>query len=154
MKKYLSFLAANRLKNTAARRVLFETALSQKGHFSVEEFFSAAQQKEHSIGLATVYRFLGVLTKSGILAERHFGEKTLFELEKPNEHHDHLVCEHCGRVVEFVSSEIEDEQDIVAEKNNFVLTDHRHELYGVCGECQKKNMQKKTEDYSFENKKL
>jgi len=138
MKKYTEFLSENHLKNTAARRVLFETALAQKGHFSVDDFLTAAQRKEPSIGLATVYRFLGVLTKSGILAERNFGEKTLFEVKKPNGHHDHLVCEKCGKVLEFESLEIENLQEIIAEEHHFCLTRHRHELYGICQECQQK----------------
>lgn len=139
MKNYTEFLSENHLKNTAARRVLFEVALSQKGHFTVDDFLAAAQKKESSIGLATVYRFLGVLIKSRILSERNFGEKTLFEVKRPDGHHDHLICEQCGKVVEFKSPEIEQLQDSIVEKYGFSLTQHRHELYGICQECQEKS---------------
>ena len=50
-------------------------------------------------------------------------------------HHDHLICRGCGRIVEFENDQIESLQEKVARRHGFIVTDHRMELYGVCGGC-------------------
>jgi len=52
------------------------------------------------------------------------------------EHHDHLICTECGRVVEFEYPAIDVLQEAVAGEHGFLLTDHHLELMGVCRECQ------------------
>jgi Fur family ferric uptake transcriptional regulator len=56
------------------------------------------------------------------------------------EHHDHIVCVSCGKVVEFHDDVIEAQQVKVAELLGFRLTSHALHLYGVCNrpECQLK----------------
>ncbi len=53
-------------------------------------------------------------------------------------HHDHLICESCGKIVEFENEEIEKLQHKIAEESGFKLTDHLMQLYGICRECQNK----------------
>ena len=50
-------------------------------------------------------------------------------------HHDHLICERCGRIVEFVNPEVERLQDEIAAAHGFTMNRHRHELYGTCAAC-------------------
>ncbi len=50
-------------------------------------------------------------------------------------HHDHLICEGCGVIVEFADADIEQLQEEMARAHSFVLLDHRHELFGVCRDC-------------------
>ena len=66
--------------------------------------------------------------------ERHFDDGiTRYEIE--HEHHDHLVCLRCGKIVEFECEPIETAQTEVAEEHGFHLLRHRHELYGHCPDC-------------------
>ena len=55
-----------------------------------------------------------------------------------DDHHDHLVCLNCSKVVEFTNDTIEQEQHGVADKLGFTLTGHSLNLYGYCDstECQ------------------
>ena len=53
-------------------------------------------------------------------------------------HHDHLVCEKCGKKIEFVNDVIEDLQNKVCRVHDFIPTSHHMVLYGVCPECRKK----------------
>jgi Fur family ferric uptake transcriptional regulator len=79
-----------------------------------------------------VYRTLMLLVDAGIASQRHFQEgQSLFELAS-DDHHDHLICTHCNRIIEFENESIEKLQDKVASKFKFVLTGHRMELYGTC----------------------
>lgn len=108
-------------------------------HMSAEDVYRALAEQGEDVGLATVYRVLTQFEQAGIV-ERHSFENNLsvFEIVQ-EEHHDHLVCDVCGKIVEFKNRLIEDEQRRVAEQNGFKLAGHSLVLYGVCdsGECQK-----------------
>ena len=53
-----------------------------------------------------------------------------------HQHHDHLVCIRCGKIIEFECEMIEKAQEQIAERYQFRVLRHRHELYGHCGKCQ------------------
>ena len=78
--------------------------------------------------------------QAGLLSRNHFeAGKAVFELNE-GQHHDHLVCVHCGRVEEFYDAEIERRQQQIAEERGYKLQDHALSLYVVCNrpECQTK----------------
>ena len=52
------------------------------------------------------------------------------------ENHDHIVCNKCGSVEEFYDEVIEEQQEKIAEKYGFAITDHSMYLYGICKNCQ------------------
>ncbi|HLM44920.1 MAG TPA: transcriptional repressor, partial [Myxococcaceae bacterium] len=62
---------------------------------------------------------------------------TRYEAAAGREHHDHLICTHCGTIVEFEDDRIEHMQDAVARKHGFTVTSHKMELYGLCRNCQR-----------------
>jgi Fur family ferric uptake transcriptional regulator len=54
------------------------------------------------------------------------------------EHHDHLICQTCNKIVEFEDDEIERLQEALARSYGFELRRHKHELYGICADCRAK----------------
>ena len=75
-----------------------------------------------------------LLCDAGLASERHFDDGiTRYEIE--HEHHDHLVCVKCGKIIEFECDEIEASQNGIAERYGFRVLRHRHELYGHCAAC-------------------
>ena len=106
-------------------------------HLSAEDVYRALIGEEIDIGLATVYRVLTQFEQAGILSRSQFdGGKAIFELND-GDHHDHMVCTHCGKVVEFTNPEIEALQHKVADENGFKIESHAMVLYGVCNGCEK-----------------
>jgi len=107
-------------------------------HMSAEEVYKALIAQGEDVGLATVYRVLTQFEQAGIV-ERHNFENNLsvFEITQ-EEHHDHLVCDICGKIVEFHNETIEVEQLRVAKEHGFKLSGHSLVLYGICNnkECQ------------------
>ena len=79
-------------------------------HMSAEEVYKALIEQGEDVGLATVYRVLTQFEQAGIV-ERHNFENNLsvFEITQ-EEHHDHLVCDVCGKIIEFHNEIIEEEQ--------------------------------------------
>ena len=131
-------LKSNGLKVTGPRLKildLFENHADR--HLSAEDVYRILLDEGVEIGVATIYRVLTQFEQAGILVRHHFeGGKAVYELNQ--EQHDHIVCVRCGLVTEFQNSEIEQMQESIAEANGYRLVDHSLYLYGVCGNCRKK----------------
>ena len=109
-------------------------------HLSAEDVYKALLEQGEDVGLATVYRVLTQFESAGIVERHHFeGGHSVFEISK-DEHHDHIVCMTCGKVLEFHDELIEAQQHKVAESLGFTLTGQALHLYGICSspECQEK----------------
>ncbi len=121
------------LKVTLPRMKILEILENNaKRHMSAEDIYKVLLEADEEIGLATVYRVLTQFEAAGLVARHHFeGGQAVFEING-GEHHDHLVCVKCGRVVEFMDKTIEQRQESVAESHGFELTDHNMILYGIC----------------------
>jgi len=109
---------------------LFEQ--SNKRHMTAEEIYRLLADEGQDIGLATVYRVLTQFEQAGLLMRHHFdSDKAVFELNH-GDHHDHLVCLQCGKVEEFVDSEIEKRQHRIAKERGFAIHDHSLQIYADC----------------------
>lgn len=135
--KLAEHLSKHGLKQTRQRDAILEAFLHAKGHMSSEELYDRVRADVPEVGAATVYRALKLFCEAGLARAHHFSDGvTLYERE--GHHHDHLICQSCGTIVEFERESIESEQCSVAAEHGYVLTHHRHILYGVCPRCQKK----------------
>jgi Fur family ferric uptake transcriptional regulator len=138
--KFNEFLKINKLKMTYQRELILDVFLDIESHLSSEELYNFVKDKDKSIGQVTVYRALKLLSESGIAKESNFGDKiTRYEHEFCHEHHDHLICEGCKKIIEIFNPQIEAIKESVARSEGFILNWHRMDLFGVCAECQKKN---------------
>ncbi|MGH8398613.1 MAG: ferric iron uptake transcriptional regulator [Gammaproteobacteria bacterium] len=126
------------LKVTLPRvKILEILERSELRHMSAEDMYKSLLDSGEDIGLATVYRVLTQFEAAGLVTRHHFeGGHSVFELNQ-GDHHDHIVCVKCGRVDEFVDSEIEKRQKQVAVAKGYEITDHSLYLYGICSTCRK-----------------
>ena len=106
-------------------------------HFSAEDVYKILLEQGSEIGLATVYRVLNQFDEAHILIRHNFeGNKSVFELA-PVEHHDHIICEDCGKVFEFTDNIIEQRQREISEQYGIKLKAHSLYLYGKCSDINK-----------------
>lgn len=135
--RFKDHLRDQHLKSTAQRDTIAEVFFATQRHISVEELYNEVKKRNPRIGYATVYRTMKLLTECGLAVERHFrdGEARYESAEK--HHHDHLICESCGRIVEFSDERIETLQEEIARRCGFRFTGHKMELYGLCPDCRK-----------------
>ncbi len=125
------------LRRTSQRDLILETFLGTEEHLTSEDLYSIVHKKDPDIGLTTVYRTLKLLTEAGLAREVRFGDnRTYYEHHYDHEHHDHMICTECGRVIEFFSPEIEALQDQMASNFGFRPTHHSLRMWGVCLNCQ------------------
>ena len=135
-----AWIASRGLKATRQRDLIVDTFFSTDGHLSVDELLEKAKSRDSTLGAATVYRTMKILTDAGLASARHFeGGQTRYEAALDRHHHDHLICTSCGSIVEFENERIEELQDRVASEHDFTVTHHKMELYGLCKECRTKD---------------
>ena len=136
-----SYLDDNNLKHTKQREAILEVFLETQGHITSEDLFRKARELYPHIGHTTVYRTMKILCDAGLASERYFDNgATRYEIEQ--EHHDHLVCVRCGKIIEFECSMIEEAQEDIVKRYGFHLLRHRHELYGYCTDCQQERVER------------
>ncbi|MBT8492097.1 MAG: transcriptional repressor [Deltaproteobacteria bacterium] len=132
--RWREYLQAQGLNTTQQRDVIVEQFLRSKDHVSIDELLAKVRKRNRRIGYATVYRTLKLLVDSGLANKRQFGDgQTRYEVA--GEHHDHLICTECGKILEFEDEEIERLQERIAARLGFSVTGHRHELYGLCAKA-------------------
>jgi len=121
------------LKVTLPRVKILEILESAESrHMTAEDVYKALLERGEEIGLATVYRVLTQFVNAGLAERHHFeGGQAVFELNRGH-HHDHIVCEQCGRVEEFYDETIEKCQHDIAERKGFTIRDHSLIIYGSC----------------------
>jgi len=126
------FLRRRGLKTTQQREAIVDAFLASTGHMALDEVLARVRRRNPGVGLATVYRTVKLLEEAGLIDARHFGPgETLYEVADVG-HHDHLICDECGYIIEFESEEIERLQDEAAKRRGFNVLRHRHELFGLC----------------------
>ncbi len=133
---YNKYKSEKGLKTSKKRSSIIEHFLAKDRHFSVEELYDDIKKIDTQIGYSTVYRTLRLLADCGLANECNFGDNvSRFEPVHEAHHHDHLICENCGRILEFFHEGIEKLQKLVARKYKFSVQNHKLELYGLCPSC-------------------
>jgi Fur family ferric uptake transcriptional regulator len=130
------------LSSTQPRRLILELfQQNAEAHMCAEDVYRKLQEKGESVGIATVYRVLSQFDAAGLLLRHQFdGTTSVYELNL-GKHHDHLICNACGKVTEFVDEDIERLQQKVAEKLGFSIDSHLLYIFGHCNskDCGKKD---------------
>jgi Fur family ferric uptake transcriptional regulator len=134
--RFEQFLAPRGLRVTGARRAIVEAILERKGHFEIEELIHTLRSRGIRGSRATVYRTLPLLTQAGLIQQAVVTAETRsYERTIGREHHDHLVCTACGKVVEFHDEGFDALEAKVADEYGFRLEGHHHQLVGSCPAC-------------------
>lgn len=145
---FRSALRAKAQNMSTVREAIVRAALTYGGHFSVEELLQVLRKEGVSgAHLATVYRAVPLLVEAGIIQPALVakGDRQLYESTFEQEHHDHLICSSCDRVVEFQSEALEALQREIAERYGFELDDHVMQLSGRCSACRSKGRTTKSQ---------
>ena len=130
------YLEEKGLKVTHQREQIVGVFFEAGTHLSGEELYQRVKKRNPKVGYSTVYRTLKLLVKADLATQRQFGDgQSRFEPVSKKEHHDHLICLKCGRIIEFENDNIEKSQKQVAKKKDFEIVKHKLELYGYCRRC-------------------
>jgi len=118
------------LKVTHPRKRILEILESQRNkHLTADDIYRRLVDAGEEIGLATVYRVLNQFETAGLVVKHNFESGQAFYELDSGEHHDHMVCVETGKVIEFVSEEIEAAQKKIADAHGYDIEDHSLVIY-------------------------
>ncbi len=117
------------MKMTEQRRVIARVLSAAADHPDVEEVHRRSIEVDPRISIATVYRTVRLFEESGIVKRHDFGDGRARYEPAPENHHDHLIDVHSGKVIEFRNDDIERLQHEVAKAYGYRLVGHRLELF-------------------------
>ncbi len=121
---------------TKERNAILQEAFSCGGHFDPETLYMDMRKRGMKASRASVYRTLNLLCECGLVEKVGKTEHgTVYEQALGRQHHDHMVCLGCGRVIEFYSSSLERLQEEICREQNFEGKTHTLEIRGYCGNC-------------------
>ncbi len=133
---FRNFLGGKGLKLTKERIAVLSEVYSFHGHFEPEYLYSRIRDSGSKASRASVYRTLSLLVECGLVKRVTRTDKgNTYEHTYGHAHHDHMICDICGDIIEFFSEKLENLQDEICEKNSFVGLSHALEIRGRCKKC-------------------
>ncbi len=136
-KKIAIILRQHGYKFTPQRRIVIQTVASSQDHLTPAAIYEKVHQERPNIGLVTIYRTLDILAKLGLICELHAGGSCRSYTTGASEHHHHLICTNCGKVVDFSGYDLSQLERRLSEETGFEIEDHLLEFVGLCQACQK-----------------
>jgi Fur family ferric uptake transcriptional regulator len=123
------------VRATPRRLEVLEELAREQDDATAQVLWSRLRERDARTGLATVYRTLSLLSEKGVVdVLSHHGGEQCYRL-CGDEHHHHLLCAKCHRVVEVQQCGLDDWVAAAAKQHGFVATDHRVEIVGLCADC-------------------
>lgn len=123
------------VRATSQRVAVLAELVDEQDDATAQGVHDRLRARRQPIGLATVYRTLGLLAEAGIVdtLSHHRGE--LCYRVCGEGHHHHLVCSECHRVVELGDCDLGPWLERRAAAHGFSVAEHRLEVTGRCASC-------------------
>ena len=125
------------LKRGGARERVIELLATEPCALSAVEIEDELRANGRPTGRARVYRVLDLLVEHGLVERLEVGDgQARFERSHPDgEHHHHLVCDRCGRLVAFDDPGLERAIGRLSERLGVRIDSHDVLLRGACQRC-------------------
>jgi Fur family ferric uptake transcriptional regulator len=130
---YLGLRLPADVRLTPQRRAVLAAIADWQGTFTVVDLFERARRGSPRLGLATTYRTVELLRRSGSIRALAGEERAAYVRCGP-EHHHHLVCRACGSVEDTEECPLPSAAEI-KRRYGFSLESHELEIYGTCRQC-------------------
>ncbi len=138
--RFAYFLKLRGLSMTRERKEILSAVCNMRRHFSVDDLFFAMHAAGKKTSKATIYRTMQILVEGRILRETDFsGRLATYEMAEPGQYHGHMVCQHCGRTIEFKGPLLERFIHEASVNQQFLPLATAIKFTGICNECVKSN---------------
>ncbi|MBR2483321.1 MAG: transcriptional repressor [Oscillospiraceae bacterium] len=129
-------MATPKTYHTQQHKAILSFVSQQKNCFTAAELSDALRAAGEKVGLATIYRQLEKLEKSGMLQRIVTEEGAYWQCCEQDDHDCFLLkCEHCGRISHVDCLQLAPLYDHLSNSHHFAINPRRTMLYGVCGSC-------------------
>ncbi len=133
---FIEYLESKGLSRSKTRLTLFDLITNLTDHFEAEELLATIKKKNLDISRATLYRTLALFEEGGFIRKVQFTDRhSHFEVAFGDDHHEHLICSKCSKVIDFHRNSIDTSLNEIAQEHNFKPISHKIEIIGICYEC-------------------
>lgn len=131
-------LRASGKRMTRTRRAVLSVLERSQYPLSPTELYAQLKKHKVAIDLVTVYRNLVALKELGLVAqlELHQEGQVRYEMKEGRQHHHHIRCKGCGRIVDLLLCPLKKLTAVIEKETRFVVGDHSLEFSGWCPRCQ------------------
>jgi len=121
---------------------ILEVFLQTEKHLTVDELINLLEEKGYNFEPDFIRDTLKLMVRFGFAKKNRFNNGPIrYEHMHLGQHHDHMICTKCRKIVEFREDRLEDLQVQIAAAHGFHMLQHKMEIYGICSECLKNRVQ-------------
>lgn len=125
-----------RIENFDDRFKVLEAFLSTEKHVTADELAGRLNAKGAGLSSDFVRDTLKMLHRLGFARQNRFDSGVVrYEHHHLGDHHDHMICTKCGKILEFKEDRLEAYQIKIAANHGFHMLRHKMEIYGICSDC-------------------
>jgi len=140
-KQFEKLFKQGNIDNFEDRFKVLETFLNTEKHVTSAELTQMLNDNGHDLDNEFVRDTLKLMCNFGFARKNRFDNGVVrYEHWHLGQHHDHIICIKCKKIVEFEEDAIENLQINIASKHGFHMLQHKMELYGICSECLKERV--------------
>ena len=132
IEKALDILKEAGYKYTDKRESILTFFEQEDRYRTAKDLLDYMEEKYEGISFDTIYRNLNLFDELSILESTELDGEKLYQISCAEHHHHHFICRTCG-----VTQEIDlcPMDDVIKKLKNFIVEDHKFEIYGLCPVC-------------------
>ena len=121
---------------TSGRKWFIKIFIKNTKHLSAQDVHQLLAEKGLDVNLSTVYRELQFFSDEGVIRSVQFADGVQRYELKEEGHHHHLICTKCESAQDiYMDNDLDALESRIEKENNFSISHHMLDFYGVCGKC-------------------
>lgn len=121
---------------------ILEVFLQTEKHLTIDELIKLLEENGYNFEPDFIMDTLKLMVRFGFAKKNRFNNGHVrYEHMHLGQHHDHMICTKCKKIVEFSEDRLENLQVQIAAAHGFHMLQHKMEIYGICSECLENRIQ-------------
>jgi len=140
-KQFKNLFRQEHIDNIDDRFKVLEAFLQTENHVTLNELVELLKISGWRLEPEFVEETLKLMCRFGFAHKSRFDNGELrYEHRHLGQHHDHMICTKCRKIMEFEDAQIEQLQIKIAAVHGFHMLQHKLEIYGICNDCLKERI--------------
>jgi Fur family ferric uptake transcriptional regulator len=134
--QFIKLFEQEKIDGIENRIIILDAFLHTEEHITLDKLDELPTDMGHTFEMVFIRNTLDLMCKYGFAHMVQFENRpALYEHRHLGQHHDHMVCTKCGKIIEFHNDKLELLQEQIASTKGFHMLQHKLELYGICSDC-------------------
>lgn len=141
-KQFKKLFKQEQIDNFEDRFKVLEVFLQTEQHVTIDELIKLLDQTGWQLDPDFVRETMKLICRFGFAHQSRFDNGAIrYEHRHLGQHHDHMICTRCRKIIEFQEDSLEELQIKIAAVQGFHMLQHKMEIYGICPQCLQSRIQ-------------